>query len=706
MAARFLLIGLLLFSHPVLGQKAAVPISEMAAETESKLPELLPTSAFASRNSMFNAKLSPDGGKFALQKVADGRTLVMIFDAQTRERIQVLDIGKGGTMHWFRWAGSDKLLFSVRNYRQLLFFILPASKLMMHDLNTSETSFVGLEEQGFEGDDVLYVEPSGEFLLLSLSEKTFADPSVYKFLLDGSGEESSEMVQKRTRGISEWWADNQGVVRLGMKRNGRRKVSFFYRSRADEKLERIVKLRRDADDFDNWDVLSIRAGSDTGYALVKDDRGLDVLREFDYKTGLPGEVIYRNDQWGLEGALIEEDGILRGATFTSDFPETHWIDPEMAQLQDRLELALGGGVVRILSRAGMQRMLVWHGGANDPGVLYVFTPGENRLETFGEFRPDVDFKQLAEPRSIRYQARDGTEIPAYLTLPRGRDPKNLPLIILPHGGPYGIRDTLYYNDEVQLLANRGYAVLQPNYRGSGGYGKAYEDLGYGEIGRAMQDDLDDAMDWAVEQGYADPNRVCMVGGSYGGYASLWAVIRNPERYRCAASWAGVTDFETQLKFDRDFFDRRSSKRWERRIEGEERGFDLDDVSPAQQAHRLTRPVLLAHGKDDRTVPFGQYTAMREAAEKANVPLEKLEIEDEGHGFSKRSNEQKWYDTLTAFLAKHNPSDVNVPALHESNDSAKETSKKDRSEDSIDDSTIESDEMPEKREETVETQPNA
>ena len=164
------------------------------------------------------------------------------------------------------------------------------------------------------------------------------------------------------------------------------------------------------------------------------------------------------------------------------------------------------------------------------------------------------------------------------------------------------------------------------------------------------------MDWAVAQGYVDGKRVCVVGASYGGYAALWAVTRNPERYRCAASFAGVTDWNQQLSYSRDFFTRKGAKKWRSRVRGDEPGFNLDIVSPVQQVARLTRPVLLAHGEDDTTVPFKQFKALRDAAAKAGKPLELLTFAKEGHGFDKAEDETKWLDTLEAFLARNNPAD--------------------------------------------------
>ncbi|MEM6499842.1 MAG: prolyl oligopeptidase family serine peptidase, partial [Pseudomonadota bacterium] len=217
------------------------------------------------------------------------------------------------------------------------------------------------------------------------------------------------------------------------------------------------------------------------------------------------------------------------------------------------------------------------------------------------------------------------------------------------------RDEYGFSSGVQWLANRGYAVLQPNYRGSGGYGKTFYELGLGEVGRAMQDDLDDAMDWAVAQGIADPERVCLVGGSYGGYASVWGLIRNPERYRCAASWASVTDWPKMLRYDRKYLTREAQKNWEAKIEGEDE-VNMAAVSPARLASRLSRPLLLGHGTSDPNVPFTQHEGMMKAAKDAPVKPTELVIRRAGHSFGDADKRKEWLDALDVFLAEHNPAD--------------------------------------------------
>lgn len=620
---------------------------------ESSIPPLIPTSAFADRFDLGGVELSPDGKRFAYTRVEDGSNFLYVVNADTRQALQKIPMGTETEFNWFRWASNDRILYSLggvlkQGSREAAF-----TRLFLYDLIGAEKRYIGFPKQSFVGDDVIYTDPAGEFILLDVSQSIYKWPDVWRFPLDGSGHENAVKLRAGRDPVNNWVADSQGVVRMGYGplRSGRTFVT--YRGGPDKKWKRVALLKRGSDESEKWNVFGIQPGSDLGFSLTKNDGEEEALYEFNYLTGEPTRLIYRQPGYPIDSVGLDKKSRPISVHYTDDASQIHWLDQTMASYQSMLEKALPKGRVRMISRSdGGRRMLVWNGSESDPGALYVFTPGEKKLDLFANYRPSIDFRMLSQPKPFDYVARDGTKIRAYLTLPKNRDPKGLPLIILPHGGPFGVRDMLSYSDRVQFLANRGYAVIQPNFRGSGGYGEAFEKLGEGQIGKAMQDDLDDAMDWAVEKGYVDADRVCVIGGSYGGFAALWAVIRNPERYRCAASWAGVTDWKKQLRYDRNYLGRRLYSDFKDQIEGED-DFDMDSLSPARMVENLSRPVLLAHGKKDKRVPFDQFEFMVERAEKAGKTIATLEVDD-GHSFTTKKTEQQWFDALDGFLAKHNP----------------------------------------------------
>ena len=632
----------------------------MAEPAAQAKPALIPTSVFAARSPFSDARLSPDGKRIALEVEFNGQTNIAIMDTATKKFVDRRSLeGDRYELEWFRWAGNDRILFSLSGTTAIYGEDYRFTRLYLFDLATRQTTYVGTKDQGLDGDDVLFVDPDGAYLLLQMQPDVFSLPEVRRFPLDGSNTRHDEKVLSDRTNVWDWIADDKGVVRVGLALASS-SVKVLYRKSVDEPFKEIARLTGDEDQDRTslYGAMRIIGGSDDGFTLDKGPGGKIALRHINLATGDIGAVIYENPDWDVTDLAIGDDGKPVAAYYTDDSDRIVWLQPDMAALQQKLDRAFKGAEVWITSRnKDDSKMIVWVGAANDPGAYYLYTAATHNADLLTDVRPDLPLASLADVKPVTYPARDGTRVHAYLTLPRGRDPKKLPLIILPHGGPYGIRDKLDYSDEVQFLANRGYAVLQPNYRGSGGYGEAFEKLGDGQIGRAMQDDLDDGEDWAVAQGFADKSRVCVIGSSYGGYAALWAVIRDPQRYRCAASFAGVTDFAKQLRYDADSFSHDDDKKWRTRVRGEDKSFDMQAVSPAKQAARLTRPVLLAHGKRDSRVPFSEFKEMRGALESANfAQADYLVFDKEGHGFDTAEDKQKWFDALDAFLKTNNPAD--------------------------------------------------
>lgn len=310
--------------------------------------------------------------------------------------------------------------------------------------------------------------------------------------------------------------------------------------------------------------------------------------------------------------------------------------------------------------ADYQAVVVHSDSPNDAGTFYLYDAAARSVSVVGRNYPAIDPAAIAPVRIVSYTAADGMAQTGYLTLPRGRAEQNLPLILLPHGGPAS-RDHLGFDWWAQALASRGYAVFQPQFRGSAGFGQAYMEAGYGEWGRKMQTDLNDAVSHLAGQGIIDPGRVCIVGASYGGYAALAGVAMHPDVYRCAVSVAGVSDLRAMLDSEARAAGYGAQSRnpviryWNRFMGGSGlRDRSLDERSPAHLVANINDPVLLIHGRNDTVVPYNQSEIMRDAMRMAGKPVELVELAGEDHWLSFAPTRRQMLDATVTFVERHNP----------------------------------------------------
>jgi acetyl esterase/lipase len=397
--------------------------------------------------------------------------------------------------------------------------------------------------------------------------------------------------------------------------------------------------------------------------------GLQVLSRFDFKRLAPArEPWVVTPGFDFEGRVI---GGVRGAAaegvrVQTDLESTVWLNPKMKAMQEKADTLLPGQVNRLTCRrcgAADMVVLVHSWSDIDPGQYFLYRAADDKWQRVSRVLEGIDPAKMASVDFQRIKARDGRDLPLWLTLPPGHQPtasgkanKAYPAVVLVHGGPWVRGGHWQWEPMAQFLASRGYLVISPEFRGSTGYGQVHHRAGFKEWGRAMQDDVADAVLWAQAQGLAD-QRVCIAGASYGGYATLMGLVRHPELYRCGVAWVAVTDLF--LFLEGSFWIEDDINSTGRRFTLPEMVGDakadaemLTAVSPVAQAARIRAPVMLAFGETDQRVPLAHGKRMREALRKAGQEPEWVSYPNEGHSWRLPENKADFARRMEKFLALH------------------------------------------------------
>jgi dipeptidyl aminopeptidase/acylaminoacyl peptidase len=461
------------------------------------------------------------------------------------------------------------------------------------------------------------------------------------------------VAEKRQKEIRDWYADSHGDVRAGTTTRGEK-----YQLWARTDTSRDFELMEEHDRLDWGGMRFAGFHPDPRRIYVSSLReGRRALFEFDLESRALGSLVEGDPEFDVAAteAFGSNEEVV-GVRYMADRQRIRYFDDrveaEYGQLRDTLARELQREVdVRPVSESvnGMKQVLRVSSDRQPP-AYYFYDRSLRRIEPLFAEHPDVPAASLAPTTRVTIRARDGLALPAYLTLPVGVEPRALPAVALVHGGPWA-RDVIEWDPEVQLLANRGFAVLQVNYRGSSGFGKAFLEAGDREWGQKIQDDITDGVRWLISEGIADADRVAIMGASYGGYATLVGLIKTPELYRAGVAYAAVTDIETMLGDDRWYG---SDNLFDRKKIGGEIGdaVRLRESSPLRRAGEIQAPLLLGHGEDDQRVHVRQSRMMSEALVAAGWTHEYMEFPLEIHGFVLESNRIAWYRKVGEFLEKH------------------------------------------------------
>ena len=629
-------------------------------------PAPIPVETLFAKSSYRQLILSPDGKLMAALAPADGRQNILVIDLDKRTGTRVTGLKEADVTSVF-WANDHRLIFTTGDLRGLEY--RSDGGLFAIDVDGGYERKLVAPFSGFVprfSSVIGRVKGNPDEVYISANDISADSQSIYRMnVVSGKKVQINE---GSTGKVLRWVLDRDHVPRATVSIDEEKKTWWFsyldgkewkVAARWDEQLKNVVIPKA----FDPADPDSLFVVSNTG-------RDTLAYFRFNLKTGKLGEMIFGDDRHdvdsflllgsglGEEGDLIfagtaEEPTRLIGLTYQADKEKRVWFDVAAAKLQASLDAVLPGATNTF--DVNKKRSLVFSRSDVNPGNWYLFDRDSLKLEETGvRVRPGIDAARMRPMQSVHWTARDGVRIDGYLTLPSTyKAGAPVPIVVHPHGGPWA-RDNWGFDPEVQFMANRGYAVLQPNFRGSTGFGAQHLRLSYKHWGDTMIDDMIDGIRWAIKEGYGDPKRVAVYGASYGGYATLMALVREPELFNWGVNYVGVTDMTVHQDTQPAQLPRYGGHFSElaKVLNGDQSADKalFEAQSPARRVDQIKAPVFHAYGGEDYNVDYANGRVIRAAFDKAGKPYEWMFVAKEGHGYHEDKNVFDFYRRFEKFMA--------------------------------------------------------
>jgi acylaminoacyl-peptidase len=599
------------------------------ADSPLRLTEII------ARPQVVDLKISPDGRYFAATAVTDeGKTILHVLDRQTMAVVhsEVYE-GPLGVAE-FDWHDADHLLITS-SYKSELVEGRGSAGVFILNIRTKDIRRVwggdgSADYGGYEGGDLgARIDDEHYWLTVGPSGSTYSEfPYFYLYKLNVFTGRATKVLKSPSRAATFVFnKDNEVTHAVGLLPDDFDATVVHRRVGGEWVLEGVYKNPEGARipvRWHKWDADKI---------LYRDNVDAQTIGYYwvDAKTGAR-ELIHRDPRVDLDEVVFDDDDVAIAAKHQYDYPTYLPLKPEhpLVVRRQRLVAAFPDHQVSIESSTadGIEHVLRVHND-RDQGQFYLWNEYDGKIRHLLDPRPRVKAEDFPRTHAVRFKARDGMDLVGYLTVPKHKPAKNLPLIVLPHGGPHGVRDGWYYDMEAAAFANAGYGVLKINYRGSGGYGRDFHYKWYRHWGLEMQDDLEDGVLWAAGAGIADIDRVCIYGASYGGYAALMGVVKTPDRYRCAIGYVGVYD----LNIMHEYGDISRSKAGQKYLDDALGTDPADRAARSSTPHvdRIKAPVFLVHGMQDDRAHYRHYEEMREALKAKDHRFETLLVPRAGHG---------------------------------------------------------------------------
>jgi dipeptidyl aminopeptidase/acylaminoacyl peptidase len=646
--------------------------AQAQAPTSSALP---PVESFFENPTFGGARLSPSARYLAARTGGPGRHDVLaVIDLETNQ-LKVVAGYRDVDIDEFQWVNDERLVFTMTDktvgqgdvrFGPGLFAVNRDGSKLLQLADRRGQQFVSERPSGAAHKllpwHTFAMDQQGprdsEYIWATSPE--FDDNGHEKFvnLLRLNTVTGKATVVMRPGQVDSWMLDQKGEPRLATG-SERDKSTVYYRDPASGEWHVVATWGTYTGGHGAMTPLGFGADG-TLYVVARGAADTSAVHVFDFKTGrIKPDPLVVTQGYDFDGRLLFNQDKILGLRMRTDALANFWLDPEMKALQEKVDkiLPTTNNLISVPHRGGAPWVLVQAYSDVVPFTYFLYNTRTGLLNKVGDSRPHIDSAQMGRQDFVRYKARDGLEIPALLTLPRNGGAKNLPMVVLVHGGPWVRGHSWGWNAQSQFLASRGYAVLEPEYRGSLGFGARHYMAGWKQWGLAMQNDVADGVRWAIAQGIVDPKRVCIAGASYGGYATLMGLVNDPGLYKCGVDWAGVTDINlmytgTWLE-DSDLSDGYKEYGMPEMIGDRVRdAAQLKATSPIEQAARIKQPLLLAYGGADRRVPMFHGRKFYEAVRHTNPNVEWIEYPEEGHGWALEKNNFDFWTRVEKFLDKH------------------------------------------------------
>lgn len=595
-------------------------------------------------------QLSPDGKFVAALAPVGSRQNLVVMEIKTKKAKAVTTITTQD-VRGFLWATNDRLLFFMDDNGDESFGIWAVNKDGRKGVTLVPPATPG--PGGIESTNVIDIlEDEPDFVLVSNNGRRAAYPDVYKLNIQRA--RRPVLVHKNPGKIVQWFTGWDGKV-LGGGYQDELEQGFML---LDPKTGEWKEMTRGRYNAPSFSPVLLSGDGIHGYVTSNltptgEIRDKAALYRYNFETSEMGELVYEHpvvDCCAVGSTKKTKD--LVSITYSVGKPESVYLDKEWKAIMDGINKALPDTRNAISSIDDGQTIgIVVSTSSTQPATYYLYNFEEHTLKYLADSRPWVKAEEMSEMVPFHFKARDGLDLHGYLTLPPGSDGKNLPMVINPHGGPYA-RDSWGYNPEIQFLANRGYAVLQVNFRGSTGFGMNHQYISNRQWGRSMQDDITDAVNWAVAEGVADKDRVCIYGASYGGYATMAGLTFTPDLYKCGINYIGVTDLALLFDSLPDVWGAAAATLKDQVGDPKTDREFLEEWSPSNHADKIKVPVFMAYGRQDRRVVLQHAKVMEKALKKNGIKYELMIKKDEGHGFRKQENQYDFYGHMEAFLAEN------------------------------------------------------